>query len=384
MQVIQDLDVGGAQRTVVMLCNGLARRGHKVLLVALQTAGPQQALLQDSRGIRLDVLGIVRSSIATPIRFLRDTNRLNAALCQRLQDFRPEIVQTHYPDDAMLMDRCTRRSGIGCHVPIIHSQRFYLTRRTFDLRSRLRLMLFRGVLKRAARVVAVSRAVKQTWVELAGLGPNAIEVLHNGTDLSGFRSLPDRQEARSELGLPPDRPLVMSVGRLSRPKDYPLLVRASALVLQHHPEVLFVLVGEGSERQRIEAEIVDHGVAESWILLGQRMDVARCLAAADLFALSSEWEGFPVAIIEAMAAGLPIAATNVAGVGEIIEQGKTGLLVPAGQVDRLSDAICQLLSDRDGAGRLAHAARSLALSQYDLDSYIDRVEAVLGEVVARS
>jgi glycosyltransferase involved in cell wall biosynthesis len=244
------------------------------------------------------------------------------------------------------------------------------------------LRLFAASLRRAAAVVAVSQAVKSVVVELTRVAPESVEVLRNGADLSGYESLPSPDAARRNVGLPVDRRIVMAVGRLDRAKNYPLLVEASASMLRSFPETLFVLVGEGPERRRIEAEINNLGVEKSWVLLGQRMDVPDCLAGADLFAMSSAWEGFPVAIVEAMAAGLPIVATNVAGVVEVIDHEENGLLVENGSTAQFSDALCRLANDAVFARRLGTRARQQALTEYDLESYMDRAEALFLKVVA--
>lgn len=372
MQVIPDLRVGGAERVAVTLANGLAEAGHEVMLLAIRGGGPQEERLRTDLGVQLKILGIQRASVKRPLAFARSLRSLRAAFDAALHDFQPDVVQTHIPEDDLLASDGVRRTGIGLHVPLVHSLQFHLHREKMDLRGRARLRMFRRMLARTSSVWAVSGAVARATEEHAGYPADQIHVLHNGVDLRPYQDLPNKAEAKAALGLPADAPLVLGLGRLHPAKNFPLLVRASAEVLGERPEVRFALVGEGDERVRIEAEIQDHRVGASWTLLGQRSDVPQCLAAADLFVQPSDWEGFPVAVVEAMAAELPVIATQVAGVGEVIEHEANGLLIPQGGQSDLSAALLRLLADPATSARLAASAKQLAWAHYNLDAYIGR------------
>ncbi|MCH2101253.1 MAG: glycosyltransferase [Planctomycetes bacterium] len=372
MQVIPDLRVGGAERVAVTLANGLAESGHDALLLTIRGSGPQEELLRKDIGVQLHVLGIQRAPIRQPIAFARGVRKLRTSFDNALNEFQPDIVQTHIPEDDLLASDSVRRTGIGVHVPLVHSLHFHLHREKMDLRGRVRLHMFKRMLNRTRSVWAVSGAVARAIEERASYPADRISVLHNCVDLRPYEQLPSRPEAKAALGLPPDAPLVLSVGRLHLAKNFPMLVRASAEVLRVHPKAHFALVGEGDERAKIEAEIMRQGVSESWTLLGQRPDVPHCLAAADSFVQPSDWEGCPIAVVEAMAAGLPVIATDVAGVGEVIKHETHGLLIPRGDEAELSATLLRLLSDSETSARLASSAKQLAWAHYNLDAYIGR------------
>lgn len=372
MQVIPDLRVGGAERVAVTLANGLAEAGHEVMLLTIRGGGPQEERLRKDLGVQLRVLGIQRASVKQPIAFARSVRKLRAAFDAALRDFQPDVVQTHIPEDDLLASDGVRRTGIGVHVPLVHSLQFHLHREKMDFRGRARLRMFRRMLARTRSIWAVSGAVARAIEEHTAYPADQIEVLHNGVDLRAYEQLPTRAKAKAALGLPTDAPLVLGVGRLHPAKNFPLLVRASAAVLREHPAVRFALVGEGDERARIEAEIEAQGVSAAWTLLGQRSDVPQCLAAADLFVQPSDWEGFPVAVVEAMAAELPVVATEVAGVGEVIENEVHGLLIPKGGEAELSAALQRLLADSKTSAQLAASAKQLAWAHYNLNAYIGR------------
>jgi glycosyltransferase involved in cell wall biosynthesis len=376
LQIIPDLRVGGAERVAVTLSNGLAEAGHEVLLLAIKAGGPQAERVRTDLGVELRILGIQRSSIARPWRFWRDMRNLRRQLDQILLEFRPDVVQTHIPEDDMLASDCVRRTAIGLHIPLIHSLQFHLHRAQMDLRGRMRLKMFRRMLHRAGAVWVVSAAVGRVVADLTDLSMQQMAVLHNGLDLISYQNLPDRSSARAALGLPDSGPLIGALGRLHPAKNFPLLVRASQKLLEKHPTAHFFLIGEGDERGKIEAEIEAQGVQAAWTLLGQRNDVPQCLAAADIFVQPSDWEGFPVAVVEAMAANLPIVATDVAGVGEVLENRSNGLLIPAGGLAELTDALDHLISTPEFAQSIAAKAKKLAWSHYNLNAYISRAEAL--------
>lgn len=377
MQVIPDLRVGGAERVAVTLCNGLAEAGHEVLLVAVRGGGPQEEQLRRDLGVQLKVLGIQRASVTQPLAFLRSTRALRAAFRQAVRDFRPDVVQSHIPEDDLLASDGVQATGIGAHIPLVHSLQFHLHREKMDLRGRARLRMFRKMLGRCRKVWAVSGAVARAVEAETGYPAEQIEVFHNGVDLRAYEELPERAAAKQALGLDPERPLVLGVGRLHPAKNFPLLVRASRRLLEARPETQFALVGEGEERAKIEAEITACEVGSHWTLLGQRSDVPQCLAAADIFVQPSDWEGFPVAVVEAMAAERPVVATDVAGVGEVLRQDQNGLLIPKGGEAELADALIRLLADPSHAAQLAAAARDLAWSHYNLRAYIERVGSAM-------
>jgi glycosyltransferase involved in cell wall biosynthesis len=303
---------------------------------------------------------------------LRSVRALRLAFDEALRKFQPDVVQSHIPEDDLLASDGVRRTGIGLHVPLIHSLQFHLHRERMDWRGRARLRMFRKMLRRTHTVWAVSGAVARAVEQQAGFPAERITVLHNGVDLRAYQGLPGLTAARQALGFTGDGPLVLGVGRLHPAKNFPLLVRASRAVLAARPDTRFALVGEGDERSKIEAEIAAQGVGHAWTLLGQRSDIPQCLAAASVFIQPSDWEGFPVAVIEAMAAERTVIATDVAGVGEVLQDNENGLLIPQGGEAELSAAILRLLEEPETAARLAASAKQLAWSRYKLDAYIER------------
>jgi glycosyltransferase involved in cell wall biosynthesis len=246
----------------------------------------------------------------------------------------------------------------------------------------MRLKMMRKMFYRSGVTLAVSSGVAKQITALTGLPEDRMEVLHNVTDIRPYADLPSKADARKSLGLDVDRPVVAGLGRLHPAKNFPMFVRASKAILDKHPDVQFMIIGEGDQRGKVEAAMKEAGVGDSWTLLGQRNDVPQCLAAADIFVQSSDYEGFPVAVVEAMAGGLQIVATDVASLGEVVQDGTHALLIEAGAQDDLSARVNELLENPEKGQALAAAAKDLAWSYYTIDAYIQRAEGFLRGAIA--
>jgi len=187
--------------------------------------------------------------------------------------------------------------------------------------------MVRQVLKRADAVIAVSRPLKNAMIEL-GCSPEKITVIPNGVDPVKFSRKP-WTEARQKLGLPEDRPIVLSVGHLNENKGFQILIEAVALLRRLRPDVMLVIVGEGALRPRLERQVRRLGLQSHVALVGARSSeqLATWYSAADLFCLASEREGCPNVLLEAIACGCPAIATRAGGTVEIIETPSLGTLV---------------------------------------------------------
>jgi glycosyltransferase involved in cell wall biosynthesis len=189
---------------------------------------------------------------------------------------------------------------------------------------------------------------------------------------------------RQSLGIDGPSPLVGTVGDLVPDKGYPYLVQAVPRVLTAVPEARFVVVGAEKESPaytaRVKAIAERLGVASKILWLGHRGDVPELLSAFDLFVVSSVEESFPLAILEAMAAGLPVVATAVGGIPEGVRHGETGLLVPPAQSDALADAVIRVLSDPALARRFGESGRRRVMADFAMEGQATRIEAALASV----
>ena len=246
-----------------------------------------------------------------------------------------------------------------------------------------RIAANRMLLERRDRIVAVGEAVRRALIRNEGLPGRRIEVIYNGIDLSVFDA-PDgnRAEARRAMGVGIDDLVILQVARLDPLKDHATAIRTVDRVARSRPDARLVLVGEGPEEGRIRCLVRDRGLEPHVRLLGLRTDVARLLPGADLFLLSSVTEGIPVTLIEAMAAGLPVVGTRVGGMGEVVEEGRTGLLAPTGDDAGLAEAVLRLADDPERRAQMGMAGRERAWGLFTESCMHDGYRRIFGQMLS--
>jgi glycosyltransferase involved in cell wall biosynthesis len=241
----------------------------------------------------------------------------------------------------------------------------------------------RLLLRRRDRVVAVGQAVRDALVANDGFPEKRVGVIYNGIDLDRFTDpAEDHRSIRREMGIGDSDFAILQVARLDYLKDHATAIRSLARVLPHRPDARLVLVGEGPELGAIQALVRQHGLEAHVRLLGLRKDVPRLLTGADLFLLTSISEGIPLTVIEAMAAGLAVVSTRVGGVPEVVAEGRSGLLAPAGDDAALAEAICRLAADpalRKEMGRQGRERSQTLFSERVMHRHYGRLyEEMLG------
>jgi glycosyltransferase involved in cell wall biosynthesis len=229
-------------------------------------------------------------------------------------------------------------------------------------RSPARRTLYnRLALRTTDRLVAVGQAMRDAMVRNDGFPFETVKVIYNGVDTTVFTTTQcNRTATRSALGAAAGQFVVIHVARLDPVKDHLTALKAIERVIHTRSDVRLLLVGEGSERARIESEIASRRLAAQVQLLGLRDDVSNLLCSADLFLLTSLNETAPVAAIEAMCAGLPVVATRVGGVPEVVLDGVTGFLTPPGDSEALADAILRLIAIPRLASEMGRLGRQRA------------------------
>lgn len=316
--------------------------------------GPEGSLIETTQALGVDLR--IEPSMVREINPLQDLRCL-WRLTRYLRRERAQIVHTHSSKAGMVGRWAARLAGVPVIVHTVHGWGHH--DRQHPLVRNFYIWLEKRTLPITDRLIVVSERDIEKGVQ-DGIGtPHSYTVIRSGIELErfGHPQVP-RAEMRASLGIPADAPLIGSVTRLSAQKAPLDFVRAAGRVAQIHPEVHFVMVGDGPLRPHVEALAAELGIAERLVLTGLRRDVPELLATFDIFVLSSLWEGLPRVLPQAMATALPVVATAIDGNAEIVRDGVNGLLTPPGDPPALADALLRLLADPDLARRMGEAGRA--------------------------
>lgn len=351
MYPVTSLHRGGVQSHLLDIVTGLDPEEFEIT-VAFGIGSEMIAPLEEA-GARVVRIRDLIKPIAPRRDFLATRE-----LISLIREVEPDIVHTHM-SKASFLGRIAAR---WCRVPLVvmtaqgwggfmtHFYRNKLKRRAIFLLEKLMIPI-------TDHVILVAEADRVKVLRMGLCPERKISVISNGIDPGAYRVEVDRTEKRAGLGLDPAIPLAVMVGNLRPQKAPEDLVRAAAAVRETYGPVNFVIVGDGPLREATEKIITDLGVAENCRLLGSRSDVPEILAAADLFVLPSIYEGLCIAILEAMAAALPIVTTNIEENREEVRDGVEGCLVPPRRPDLLAQAVIKVLREPVRAREWGKAGR---------------------------
>jgi glycosyltransferase involved in cell wall biosynthesis len=354
--VMTSFDSGGTERQMIELVGRLDRSRWNVHLACLHAQGPWLASATTAAG-----------SIAEfPISGFR-----RADTCRQALGFARWCTR-HHIDVVQTTDFYTNTFALPAaawaRVPVrIGSRRGHNRDR-----SPAQLAMQRAAFRCAHTIVGNSAAIADHLVS-AGVRAQKVVVIPNGLDLSAFQPAPPRIQRRR----------VIAIANLRPEKGYDVLIDAAVNVLRLYPDARFECVGSGPELASLQARVADRAIAGSFSFLGQRDDIPALLNAADIFVLPSRNESLPNSVLEAMASALPVVASAVGGVPEIIDDDRTGLLWPAGDARALAHQLARVMGDAPLGARLGAAARAEAERRFSFDRMVSAFEALYQRELAQ-
>jgi glycosyltransferase involved in cell wall biosynthesis len=356
---ITDLDPGGAEWALVQLAAGLDRAEWDPRVYCL---GPPGALVDRlaEAGIGVECLG-ARSArnVGVIIR-----------LARRLRAFRPALLQTflfHANLAGRIAGRLARVPVVVCGIRVAERER------------RWHLLLDRWTQRLVTHNVCVSRAVADFSIARGRLHPDKLSVIPNGVDCERFAQAIPADLA--EFGIPRGTRTILSVGRLHPQKGHDLLISAVAPLLAERPNLHVLIVGEGPSRERLQSQIVELGCREQVHLAGWRSDIPEIMKACTIFTLPSRWEGMPNVVLEAMAASLPVVATDVEGVHELIRNGVNGIVVRGDSAADFRSGLQALLDDPAMQNRFRSEAQTHVAKAFATHNMLARYHALYRELL---
>lgn len=357
LMFIHSMDLGGSETQCVEVACHLAREGYSVTVGCLSAGGPLEAKVREA-GLKLAVFP-VRGSLLRPNAFIQ---MLRLVAFIRKESF--TVVQTN----DLYSNLFAVPAAWLARVPVIISSRRDLSRWWWYTPARRKIL--RRVQELSTRILVNSEAVRQELLTRDGFAPDKIQVVYNGIDATRFlQAAPRREHVLPEVSA--NQKLIIMVANMHiAVKGHSDLIEAARIVRETCPEARFLLAGDGEMRTFFEDQVRTARLEEMFVFLGHRTDIPALLACCDIGVLASRSEGLPNAVLEYMAAGLPVVATTVGGVPEIIENEVNGLLIPPEDPAALSGALIRLLRDEQMRRRLAEAGRERVLARFNFASVL--------------
>ncbi len=365
LYVIENIEFGGGERVFSQIIRGLDNERFGVF-VASNPGGIFEEKLTEI-GIKIN-----------PVRM---TNRYNLGIISRLK----KIIKTK---DVRIVhsqggraDFFARIAARIANVPIIISSMAMLVE-GYDvsiLKKRLYVLIDRWTERWVNKFFVLSEAMRRSLIERHKIPPENIVKIYNGIEIEEYN--PDLKELRNkklevrrELGFKNDVPVIGAIGRLVWQKGFEYLIRAAPEVLKKCPEARFLIVGEGPLKNKLILTGEKLNVADRIIFTGLRSDIKEILASIDVLAMPSLLEGLPMVLLETMAMAKPIVATRIDGITEVLENSKTGLLVPAKNSHALAEALVGILDDKAKANFFGLNAREAAKEKFSVKKMVEQIE----------
>lgn len=385
-RVITRLNIGGPSIQAARLTSALERHGFTTTLL--------HGRLGDGEGDMsyLVPTGADARSVATLCRPLSPVDDLRTLLrlYREFKAIKPSIVHTHMAKAGMLgrgaawLYNLTR--GPAPRARVVHTYHGHVLDGYFsEPMTAVFINIERALAAISDRIIAISPAIRRELLEVYRIGTAAkYRVVPLGFDLAPFAAIDDdaRAEARRTLGLAPGARVVSTVGRLTAIKQHRLFLDTVKRVMNRYPETIAMIAGGGELEDDLKAYAASLGIADRVRLLGWRRDLPVIYAATDVFLLTSRNEGTPVALIEAMASGVPGVSTAVGGVDDVIGGAETGRTAPFGDADGLAREIVALLSEPGLRVETGRRARARVLAHYDIERLVTDIAALYRELLA--
>ncbi|MGA2819258.1 MAG: glycosyltransferase family 4 protein [Anaerolineales bacterium] len=370
-RVITRLNIGGPATHVVQLASRLPPSEFETLLITGREGPGEASMLYLAQRAGLSPLVIPELS---PDIGLRDGIAL-VKLVREFQRWHPDIVHTHTAKAGTLGRLAARLAGVPAVVHTFHGHvlRGYFPRPLEDLFRTIE----RGMALLTDRIVTLSPSLRADLIEMRIAPSSKIEVIPLGMDFSGLVGPGGpRGYLRQELGIENLHPIIGTVGRLVSIKNHAMFLRAARSMVDSGSQANFVIVGDGELRQSLEAQARGLDLTARVYFLGWREEMSPIYGDLDIFALTSNNEGTPLSLLEAMAAALPVVATSVGGVPDVVTDQVNGLLVRPGDGEAMAESWRRILKDPARSQRMGARARQDVIGRFGLERMLEKMRAL--------
>jgi glycosyltransferase involved in cell wall biosynthesis len=386
LHVITRLDSGGSAQNTLLTCLGLTERYELVLVHGLSFESKMTDLEEQAvyRGIeRAKDRGVKVIPIPSVVRKIDPSRDVCAffSLLRLLVREKPAILHTH-TSKAGILGRCAAKlAGVPTIVHTPHGHVFY--GHFGPLASRLFLLAERVLAFITDRMIALTEGERNDYIALSVCDPEKLVTIHSGVEIDRYMAVQvNIQEKKRSLGLYPQGLVIGTVGWLLPIKGPMHLLRAMFFVWKSYPETGLVYVGKGDLEKELREEAFRMGVSERVSFLGWRDDIPEIMQLLDIFVLPSLNEGMGRVLVEAMAAGKPIVASNVGGIPDLVIQGENGLLVPPADTKALASGIEFFITNPENRREMGEKGRKMAI-KYGSDSMVQEIDQLYRELLGK-
>jgi len=374
VHVITRLIIGGAQENTILTCEGLHARGRKVTLVSGPTTGPEGKLVERARAggyAFIEIPELVRA--VRPWTDLRARRRLAALY----RDLRPDVVHTHSSKAGILGRLAAEDARVPHVVHTIHGMSFNRTQPA--LTRWLYALAERRVARHTHAIVTVADAMIEQSVAARVAPREKFLTVYSGMQTEWFDpARHDRGAVRAAWNVPAGAIVIGTIARLFRRKGYEQLLPIMQRAAEREPRLHFVWVGDGAQRAAYEADLARRGLRTRCTLTGlvRPDEIPRLLCGFDVLAHTSQWEGLPRSVVQALLMGVPAVAFDIDGTPEVVRDGETGRLIALGDEAGFAGALAELAADADGRRRMGAAGRALCLPRFDWRRMTEQLDAL--------
>lgn len=369
--LIDSLGPGGAEQLMPAMMKRFKDVGFNIRVCVLQTrAGNPIAADLKRIGLPVDLIPV--PNLRYPLNLFR--------ILRYFRFHRPQLVHTQLEFSDILGTLAARILGIPS-VSTIHILDKSAEKKSKAMRLKLRWFMLE---KFCSRIIAVSEKTRSHHLKTGGLDPKKVITVYNGIDISRFTETheSDITKTKQVLHLPLDNRIIITVAVLREPKGIQYMIQALPKILEQIPDIHYLVVGDGAYGTILKDLSASLSVQDHITFAGHRTDIPNLLACSDIFVLPTLGDALPTVLIEALAAGKPIVASNVGGVPEIIENGVNGVLVPPGDPPSLADACLQLLKNKKQASQMVLAGGQTVWQRFNVDAQIEQLSKIYEELVS--
>lgn len=380
-QLIETLGMGGAERLAVQIANALAAAGHRSHLLVLTGPGPLSGQIDPA--VQVAYLHCTRAPLKQTWRFATTIRQGSQLLNDQITRHELAIVQSHLPGANFWGLLLALRHRCAVIATVHNNREFDYGDQDNVLRARLRRRAYRLMLRRCAAVVAVSQQVAASLLAEVGARPKderRLVVVPNGVNEPPPLFAADRKAIRQRFGCAEEELLLLAAGRHTEQKNFQALVKAAAILRDRGVPYRLAIAGDGPLREAHEKQAGRLALGGRVLFPGNLDDLQRVMQAADGFVLPSLWEGLPLVLLEALAAGVPVVGSRIAGIQDVVTDEVDSLLVAPADEAALAAALARL-QDPQLRQRLRAAGLELARREYGFARVVSRLETIYRRAV---